>query len=116
MICIEPITPLNASTDGGTEPVWNPNGRELFYRSGNKMMAVEIITQPSFSVGKPELLFEGQYMPTASTIPNYDVSPDGQRFLMLKPDAQSSFSAPTKIVVVQNWFEELKRRVPSRTK
>jgi Tol biopolymer transport system component len=99
------------STDGGTEPVWNPNGRELFYREGDKMMAVDVTTQPSFSAGKPKMLFEGPYLPTPVTFPNYDVSPDGQRFLMLKSVDQSQ-AAPTQINVVLNWFEELKRRVP----
>jgi len=99
------------STEGGTEPVWNPNGRELFYRSGNKMMAVEITTQPSFSAGRPRMLFEGQYVPTPVTFPNYDVSPDGQRFLMIKPSEQAQ-AAPTQINVVLNWFEELKQKVP----
>ena len=99
------------STEGGTEPVWNPNGRELFYRSGNKMMAVDIATQPGFSAGKPRMLFEGPYRPTPVTNPNYDVSPDGQRFLMVKPSEQEQ-AAPTQINVVLNWFEELKRRVP----
>jgi Tol biopolymer transport system component/predicted Ser/Thr protein kinase len=103
------------STEGGMEPVWNPNGRELFYRSGDKMMAVDITTQPSFAAGKPKVLFEGQYQPTAATFPNYDVSPDGQRFLMLKPNAQAE-GAPTQINVVLNWFEELKHRVPTGTK
>jgi serine/threonine protein kinase/Tol biopolymer transport system component len=103
------------STEGGKEPVWNPNGRELFYRTDNKMMAVEITTQPSFSVGKPRMLFEGRYRPTPVTSPNYDVSPDGQRFLMLKPTEQAQ-AAPTQINVVLNWFEELKRRVPAGTK
>jgi Tol biopolymer transport system component len=102
------------STDGGTEPVWNPNGRELFYRIGDKMMAVDIATQPSFTAGKPRMLFEGQYVPTPATFPNYDVSPDGQRFLMLKPIEQAV--GPTQINVVLNWFEELKRRVPPGTK
>jgi WD40 repeat protein len=103
------------SADGGTQPVWNPNGRELFYRSGDRMMAVEITTQPGFSVGKPKLLFEGQYEPTVFTNPNYDVSPDGQHFLMLKR-SESAGTAPTQINVVLNWFEELKRRVPAGTK
>ena len=102
------------SADGGTEPIWNRNGRELFYRSGNKMMAVEIATQPGFAVGKPQMLFEGQYLPTEATFPNYDVSPDGQRFLMLKRVEQEA--APTQIVVVQNWFEELKQKVPTGKK
>jgi Tol biopolymer transport system component len=102
------------STEGGTEPVWNPNGRELFYRSGNKMMAVDVTSQPSFSAGKPKMLFEGQYLPAPVTYPDYDVSPDGQRFLMLKPSEQGA--SLTQIIVVQNWFEELKRRVPTGTK
>ena len=103
------------STDGGTEPVWNRNGRELFYRSGNRMMAVDIAIQPSFAAGKPRTLFEGPYLPTAATIPNYDVSADGQRFLMLKPSEQAQ-SAPTQINVVLNWFEELKQKVPTGKK
>ena len=55
------------STDGGTEPAWNRNGRELFYRSGDKMMAVDIATQPSFAAGKPRMLFEGPYLPAPGT-------------------------------------------------
>jgi serine/threonine-protein kinase len=102
------------STEGGTEPLWNPKGRELFYRIGNKMMAVEVTTQGAFSAGKPRVLFEGAYVPTPRSLPNYDVSPDGQRFLMLKATEQAQ--APTQINVVLNWFEELKRRVPSGTK
>jgi serine/threonine-protein kinase len=102
------------STDGGTEPVWNPNGRELFYRSGDKMMAVEIATQPGFAAGKARMLFEGQYVPTPATFPNYDVSPDGQRFLMLKAAEQAT--APNQINVVLNWFEELKQKVPTGKK
>ena len=72
------------STDGGTEPAWNPNGRELFYRSGDKMLAVDITTQPSFAAGKPRLLFQGPYLPSPATSSNYDVSLDGQRLLMVK--------------------------------
>src|SRR6266852_5747946 len=103
------------STEGGTEPVWNPNGRELFYRSADKIMAVDIATQPGFAAGKPRMLFEGQYVPTPATLDNYDISPDGQRFLMIKPSEQAQ-AALTQINVVLNWFEELKRRVPSGTK
>jgi serine/threonine-protein kinase len=98
------------STDGGTEPVWNHNSKEMFYRSGNKMMAVDVKLEPSFSAGIPKMLFEGPYVRTPGTFPNYDVSPDGQRFLMLKSAEQES--APTQIHVVLNWFDELKRRVP----
>jgi Tol biopolymer transport system component len=101
------------STDGGTEPLWNRNGRELFYRSGNKMMAVQVETQPSFSASKPTLLFEREY--AASQFPAtgiaYDVTHDGQRFLMVREIEQAS--SATQINVVLNWFEELKRRVPT---
>ena len=108
------------STEGGTEPVWNRNGRELFYRNGDKMMAVDISTQPSFAAGKPRMLFEGPYLPrtnfsTLATMPNYDVSPDGQRFLMVKGSEQEA-AAPTQINVVLNWFEELKQKVPTGKK
>jgi Tol biopolymer transport system component/tRNA A-37 threonylcarbamoyl transferase component Bud32 len=103
------------STEGGMEPVWNPNGRELFYRNGNKMMAVDISTQSSFVAGKPRMLFEGPYVTPPVPISNYDVSPDGQRFLMLK-SIGSTEAAPTQINVVLNWFEELKRRVPAEKK
>ena len=60
------------------------------------------------------MLFEGPYLPTTASSAFYDVSPDGQRFLMLKP-VESEASAPTQINVVLNWFEELKQRVPYRT-
>ena len=98
------------STEGGSEPVWNPKGRELFYRSGGKMMAVDVTTEGTFSAGKPKVLFEGSYVPTPRSFPDYDVSPDGQRFLMLKATEQA---APTQINVVLNWFEELKQKVPT---
>ncbi len=103
------------STEGGTEPKWNPNGRELFYRSGDKMMAVDIATQPGFSAGKPRMLFEGRYQLSPVQSDDYDVSRDGQRFLMLKPIDQGE-GAPTQINVVLNWFEELKQKAPTGKK
>ena len=99
------------SGDGGQEPVWNPNGRELFYRSGSKIMAVDVDTRSGFSALKPRMLFEGPYLPTGGSFSNYDVSPDGQRFLMLKP-VESQTSAPNQINVVLNWSEELKQKIP----
>jgi eukaryotic-like serine/threonine-protein kinase len=100
------------STDGGAEPAWNPSGAELFYRNGDKMMVVDIATQPSFLPGKPRVLFEGRYIPTSGTVRFYDVTRDGQRFLMLRDSEQIAPIA--HINVVLNWFEELKRLVPTK--
>ena len=105
------------STEGGTEPMWNRNGRELFYRNGDKMMAADISTQAGFTAGKPRQLFESRYRMNAvgQADANYDVSSDGQRFLMLKP-VEQEHAAPTQINVVLNWTEELKRLVPTGNK
>jgi hypothetical protein len=103
------------STEISSDPARNPNGCELFYRSGDKIMAVEIATQPGFSAGTPQMVFVRQYEKAPFPISNYDVSPDGQRFLMLKPTEQIG-TAPTQINVVLNWFEELKQNVPTGKK
>jgi serine/threonine-protein kinase len=106
------------STDGGAEVTWSRRGNELFYRTGGqreKMMAMEIQTQPSFVPGRPRLLFEGPYASNVGpggSQANYSPAPDGQRFLMLKATEQQE-TALTQINVVLNWFEELKRRVPT---
>jgi hypothetical protein len=101
------------SAEGGTEPAWDRNGRELFYRSGTKMMAVETTTQPNFTAGRPRVLFEGEYLATEypQLGSDYDVSPDAQRFLMVKETARTSPADQINLVV--NWFGELKRRVPT---
>ncbi len=76
----------SVSTDGGSEPLWSVRGRELFYRNGDKMMAVSIDTEPELRVGTPDVLFEGRFAITdRPDIPrNYDVSRDGRRFLMVQ--------------------------------
>jgi serine/threonine-protein kinase len=109
-----PGAKLQISIDGGTEPTWNPSGRELFFRNGDKMMVADIVSQPSLSASKPRLLFEGQFLLSPATTPNYDVSRDGQRFLMVKADAASE--GARQINVVFNWFEDLKRLVPPEKK
>jgi Tol biopolymer transport system component len=94
------------STDGGTRPVWNRNGHELFYRTRQDMMAVRVDTTPTFRSGTPVSLFPLQF---PQYRPSYDVDREGQRFLVLKlPDAP-----PSEHHVVINWFEELRRRAPA---
>jgi Tol biopolymer transport system component/tRNA A-37 threonylcarbamoyl transferase component Bud32 len=98
------------STTGGVEPLWAPGGRELFYRDGQKMFLVDVITDPAFATVNTRMLFEGDYALTGTGTTNYDVTRDGQRFLMVKPPAHGARAA--QLNVVQNWFEELKRLVP----
>jgi eukaryotic-like serine/threonine-protein kinase len=98
------------STEGGYGAVWARNGRELFYRNADKMMAVAFSTKPTFTADPPRVLFEGKYAQSSRREANYDVTPDAQRFLMITSEAKK---ASTELYLVVNWFEELKRRVPS---
>jgi serine/threonine-protein kinase len=99
---------VQVSTEGGTEPMWSRDGRELFYRNGDKMMAVDISREPSFTPSVPKLLFEGRYR-TNLRGSNYDVTADGQRFVMIRAAEGSRL---TELNIVLNWDEELKRLVP----
>ena len=95
------------STEGGQQPMWSRDGKELFYRNGIKMMAAAVETESRFRVTGLVELFEGRYLSTAS-LQNYDIAPDG-RFLMIQ---ETKESAPIGINIVLNWFDELKRLVP----
>jgi hypothetical protein len=101
------------STAGGTRPVWARNGRELFYLDlSNALTAVAVGTsEPTISIGIPAKLFDTGYAePNPSR--HYDVSADGQRFLMLKPSATGDPNAtPVSMILVEHWFEELKQRM-----
>jgi eukaryotic-like serine/threonine-protein kinase len=105
------------STGGGNRPLWARSGKELFYRAlGGAVMSAAVEGGSAFRAGNPTRLFEGRYeIGAAQSGRTYDISPDGQRFLMIKVDAGSDETAtPPSIVVVQNWHEELKRLVPTR--
>ena len=97
------------STNGGVEPLWSRDGGELFYRIGNQIMVVKIQTEPVLTAGTPQLLFEGQFPPNLAGNPNYDITPDGQRFVMVKEVGEDS----SEINVILNWTEELKRLAPT---
>src|SRR5262249_9638205 len=71
------------STEGGIEPVWSRDGKELFYRQGDKLMAVDVHTESTFTAGVSRKLFEGHYVPSVTGGAGYDVSPEGTRFLMV---------------------------------
>jgi hypothetical protein len=99
------------SIGGGVEPLWAPKGHELFYRTGEKMMAVDVETSPNFSAGRPRVLFEDLYLLGTTEGQNYDISIDGRRFLMLKPQDGNTTSMPLNVVA--NWFDDVKRQVPA---
>ncbi len=99
------------STSGGTQPVWSPNGRELFYRGSGNLMVAPIETEPTFARGTPEPVLSTSRYTSGGSPRSYDISPDGRRFLLIRRAADDT-SPPAQIVVIQNWFEELKQRVP----
>jgi eukaryotic-like serine/threonine-protein kinase len=96
------------SAHGGKEPSWSRNGRELFYLDGSaNLVAVEVKSAPAFSIGRSTTLFSMGGFRSQTLTPEYAVSPDGRRFLMIR-SARSN--TPDKLVVVENWFEEVARK------
>ena len=103
--------PVRVSSNGGYEPLWSADGRELFYRQGDAVMAVAVETGNEFSFAAPKPLFSGPYVQRPDPVARgYDVARDG-RFLMILPGDENRAAAPASIVVVQNFGEELKQRV-----
>jgi serine/threonine-protein kinase len=105
---------VTVSVGGGREPKWMPNG-EVFYRSpdGDRMFAVSAPTAPALKIGPPVELFREPFYvaPSGSPRPQYDVTADGKRFLIVAEAAATSADRLT-IVIVQNWLEELRRLLP----
>jgi Tol biopolymer transport system component len=106
----------DVSTAGGTRPIWTQSGQELIYVSPTgALMRVGVARGPSWAATTPTLLVKEGYF----TIPNwwgrsYDISPNAQRFLMIKEGGADRTAAPASIIVVQHWVEELKRLVPTK--
>ena len=111
---------VQLSIQGGRWPAWSRDGREVFYRQGGKFIAVKIdVNGNGLTVGPPTELFEDVESGYANSGPvrSYDVAPDG-RFLVIKRGDDVETAAleqhfPTRIRIIQNWFEELKRLVPT---
>jgi serine/threonine-protein kinase len=98
------------STNGGAQAMWNPQGGELFYKEGNRMMAVDVETGASFRASKPRVLYESRFLPGTTGAARFAVSPDGQRFLLTAPSESSPASGQINVVV--NWFEVVRQRAP----
>lgn len=98
---------MTISIDGGTGPVWSRDGSELFYRTGDDLMSVKVKTTPGLVLGERRRLLDlSRY--DSGYFHEFDVSADGQRFLLIRTEAESR---PTRLDVVVNWVEELKRLV-----
>lgn len=100
------------STDGGHEPVWARSGRELFYRSGDRMMSVPVTAGSTFTPGVPTRLFSGRFYFTRPGDPNYDVSLDDQRFLMVLP---GNTEGADRLNVIQGWTKRVEQRLRDGT-
>ena len=97
------------SANGGEGPVWHRAGTELFYLNGPRMMAVDLRSKPEVVIGRARSLFEGDFsMGRLDWVTNYDVSPDGQRFLMIVRD---SVPEVREIRVVQDWFRDVEAKL-----
>jgi serine/threonine protein kinase/Tol biopolymer transport system component len=111
------------SSGGGHSPLWSPDGDELYYCQYYEIYSAKIETSPNLEPGKPEVLFEKTYYYDSAAVgisAAWDIHPDGDRFLMIKPPVEtdeespeaSTAEEPRKIRIVTNWFEELKEKVP----
>jgi hypothetical protein len=118
-VYVQPFPALDSrwqvSTGGGRAPVWSGNGRELFYQQGmeptsSRLFAVGISTVSGFRADAPRLLFAGPYRSPERYGQSYDVTADGQRFLMVKVEPPPP---PPEIHLVLNWFEELASKAPA---
>jgi eukaryotic-like serine/threonine-protein kinase len=97
------------STDGGYQPMWARNGRELYYRAGYRMMVVSVTSDATFTASKPKVLFEAKAL---SYPTSYDVTPEGE-FMMIEL-GESDSSPPSQINVVLNWLQEVRPRVAGK--
>ena len=89
--------------------MWPRNDPEIFYRNGNKLMAVPVKTSPSFSAGTPQTLFQADYFNSGH---DFDATPDGKHFFFIKSLTEAS--APTELRVVLGWAQDLSRQMQSR--
>jgi hypothetical protein len=101
------------SVELGAEIVWAPDGTALYYRNGSKMMRVPVELDPTFQPGNPQAIWDHQYFFTELHNTVYDIHPDGDRFLMIKELAEGAVIEKDDVIVVENFFEKLKRIAPT---
>jgi serine/threonine-protein kinase len=101
----DPGARVPVSTGGGTEPLWDQTGRTLYYRAPNGITAIALNTVGGFSIGARRLALPGREL-AAPTHPSYDVTPDGSRFLVLRPAGGEA-----KVIVIHNWAREFREQL-----
>jgi serine/threonine-protein kinase len=101
---------IQVSSSGGTEPLWSHSGRQLFYRKGNDVIGVNVTTGATFGIGDPKVVVKGDFLVNPSH-QNYDVSPDGQEFLMLRRAGDE-----VQNIVVVNWLREVMAKTAARSR
>ena len=95
------------SGNGGNEPLWAHSGRELFYKSGGRFIAVPVTPGPTLTLGPPRVLFSVAGYRSARNRQQYDVTPDDQHFVMIRNLPRSAGD----VVYVEHWFPELLAKV-----
>jgi serine/threonine-protein kinase len=113
-IYVQPYPALDAryavSAEGGMDPLWGPDGATIYYRRGHEILAVDLKTSPTFAASKPRVLFEGAYWTQQWGDQNWDIAPDGERFVMIRVPPE----ARPQLRVATGWLAELERLAPGR--
>jgi len=102
---LDPGPRIPLSVSGGSDPLWSADGRELFYTSGDKVLAVSVTSGPTLGLGPPRVISEARYRPSPNSVTAFSVSADGRRFLrvqQVQPDRPV-----TRIEIVLNWANQL---------
>jgi len=109
-----PAGRVKVSVSGGSEPVWDPDGRTLYYRTpAGELMAARVQPGSEFTVVDRDVLFRADGYYEHRNFAQYDISPSGDRFVMLKIAENQGPAQLNEVVIVTNWLEELKRLVPN---
>jgi serine/threonine-protein kinase len=113
-IYVQPFPGLSGkwqvSKSGGNQACWSRDGKWLYFRHGVQMLRASITTEPELRIGTPEVVFESDAVVLASEARNYDISADGNQFLVLTSiEGGERSTLNRELIIVENWFEELKR-------
>lgn len=101
------------SESGGNQVRWSPDGKTVYFRHGVQMLKAVITPKPTMKISNPEVVIESDAVVLASEARNYDIGPDGEQFLVLKPiESGAKSTLNRELFIVENWFEEIKRLAP----